>query len=287
MIASAFVVHWNSPDTCNSLCTSLLAHDWVREIIIIDNHSGLEDFRRLTTAPGRIRTLRLEENLGWGGALNVALRPWIACSNDDFCVISAHDATPESGALDLLRNSLARDPSLAGVCPEYGRDEVPRYYRFRGTRMAAALRREAGYVEPVDLCNATLFAFRKACLESIGLFDERMFAYGDESEICLRARRAGWRLGLCWGAIVGNPQTTTTSSLRTYLFTRNTLLISGAYSGFVCTGVRAAWMPVKGLAEMILWRTRRSGTGRARLRGWWDWVRRHHGRPPACLFSYD
>src|SRR5271157_803312 len=76
MTASAFVVHWNSPDTCNSLCTSLLAHNWIRELIIIDNHSDWQQFQRLIQVSGRVKTLRLEENLGWGGALNVALRPW-------------------------------------------------------------------------------------------------------------------------------------------------------------------------------------------------------------------
>jgi|SRR5271157_310898 len=287
MTASAFVVHWNSPDTCNSLCTSLLAHNWIRELIIIDNHSDWQQFQRLIQVSGRVKTLRLEENLGWGGALNVALRPWLERGNDDFCVISAHDAAPKDGALEMLRSALAHDPKMGAVCPEYGRDELPRYCRFLATRMVSALHRKAGYVETVDLCNATLLAMRRACLEAVGLFDERLFAYGDEVELCLRARRAGWKLGLCWGAIVGNPQTTTASNLRTYLFTRNTLIISRDYSGLLSTGLRAAWMPAKGIIEMTLRGARPAGMGRARLQGWWDWARGRHGRPPASLFGRE
>ena len=35
--------------------------------------------------------------------------------------------------------------------------------------------------------------FRRECLEDVGLFDERYFAYGDEMEIGLRAARHGWK----------------------------------------------------------------------------------------------
>jgi len=212
------------------------------------------------------------------------LRPWLEAKADDFCLVSAHDAAPEAGSLEALRNSLADNPALGCVSPEYGRDEIPRYYRFLAARVVPSARKPAGYVQTVELCNATLLAIRRECLESIGLFDERMFAYGDEAELCLRARRAGWPLGLCWGAVVGNPQTTTASNLRTYLFTRNTLIISQDYSGYLSTGLRAAWMPAKGLIEILLHRTYPPGSGIARLRGWWDWVRSRHGRPPESLF---
>jgi N-acetylglucosaminyl-diphospho-decaprenol L-rhamnosyltransferase len=285
MTASAFIVHWNSPATCNSLCRSLLAEPWIREVIVIDNHSNPEQFRELVHVPGRVKTLRLEENFGWGRALNVALRPWLEDGKDEFCVISAHDADPSVGALEMLWSSMVRYPSMGGICPEYGRDELPRYYRFLATRMAPAMRQTAGSVETVGICNATLVAMRRTCLASIGLFDERMFAYGDEVELSLRAGRAGWKLGLCWGAIVRNPQTTTATNLRTYLFTRNTLMISRDYCGFVSTGFRAAWMPLKGILEMILRGAYPPGRGRARVNGWWDWVRRRHGRPPAWLFG--
>jgi hypothetical protein len=39
--------------------------------------------------------------------------------------------------------------------------------------------------------------YRKRMLEEIGGFDEDLFAYGDDAELGLRARIAGWR---CWYA---------------------------------------------------------------------------------------
>ena len=37
--------------------------------------------------------------------------------------------------------------------------------------------------------------YRKRMLDEIGGFDEDFFAYGDDAELGLRARIAGWR---CW-----------------------------------------------------------------------------------------
>ena len=69
------------------------------------------------------------------------------------------------------------------------------------------------------------------CLRQIGLFDERYFAYGDEHELGLRARRHGWKVVMVWGAIVTNLGTWTESPLRSYLFARNSLLLVRDYAG--------------------------------------------------------
>ena len=71
--------------------------------------------------------------------------------------------------------------------------------------------------------------YRKAMLERIGGFDEDLFAYGDDAELGLRARIAGWRCVYMPGAVVrhrrgstlgqGNPE-------RVRLIERNRILLA-------------------------------------------------------------
>ena len=90
---------------------------------------------------------------------------------------------------------------------------------------------QPGLRKSVDVPHGTLMLCRSECLRQIGLFDERYFAYGDEHELGLRARRHGWKVVMVWGAIVTNPGTWTESPLRSYLFARNSLLLVRDYAG--------------------------------------------------------
>ena len=84
--------------------------------------------------------------------------------------------------------------------------------------------------------------FKRQFLEEVGLFDERYFAYGDEIEIGLRARRYGWQVVVVWGARVVNPGTWTPSGTLGYLATRNSLLLAHTYGGWLRAALRAAFM---------------------------------------------
>ena len=45
----------------------------------------------------------------------------------------------------------------------------------------------------MDFVTACGMLIRRDCLETVGLFDERFFMYYEDSDYCLRARRAGRR----------------------------------------------------------------------------------------------
>jgi GT2 family glycosyltransferase len=104
----------------------------------------------------------------------------------------------------------------------------------------------------VDLPYGTLLAFRRECLQDIGLFDERYFAYGDEHEIGMRARRRHWKVSVVWGAIVRNPGTWTASRTRSYLFARNSLLLVRTYAGWSWAALRLLLMLPNTLRMLIV-----------------------------------
>ena len=87
-----------------------------------------------------------------------------------------------------------------------GDDVKPAVHRWIGTYLAP--REVADGWEDAAYPHGTLMVLRRACLEDIGVFDERYFAYSEEADLALRASRAGWAVGIVWGAVVRNRETT-------------------------------------------------------------------------------
>jgi len=278
-----FILHWNRPEECLRTVHALRAQTPRLSIRVIDNASDPDLLRSLAERlPEDVKLIRLAENRGWGGAFNVVLQNWLQTEEGEFCFIGAHDALPAEASLSMLIDSMQKDPKLGVVCPEYGAPEVPRFSRLRYVRITPVEPRPSGTVEPVDLPNGTLMLFRRQCLQDIGLFDERYFAYGDEHEIGLRARRQHWKVAIVWGSVVLNPGTWTSNWTRSYLFTRNSLLLVRTYAGKWAATVRLLsmipntlrmWMvhPAEGYAF----------SAHARFAGMRDFVMGRYGSPPA------
>jgi GT2 family glycosyltransferase len=52
----------------------------------------------------------------------------------------------------------------------------------------------AGPARPVDWLVGAALLFRRECLAGLGGFDERSFMYGEDWDVCYRARCAGWQV---------------------------------------------------------------------------------------------
>lgn len=235
-----FVVHWNQPSSCLATVNALYHQGIPLRVTVIDNDSGPEPFQRLEAGlDSSVKLIRLDDNKGWGGALNVVLRRWLHDETNPYCLISAHDARPDPDCLRLLVTAADTDPRVGIACPQYPDPFVTRLSRWRGTYPHAAAPRAKGVAQEVDVPHGTLMLVRRECLDEIGLFDQRYFAYGDEHELGARAVRHGWKVVLVWGSIVTNPTTQTESAWRSYLFARNSLFLVHDYFGRAAATLRA------------------------------------------------
>jgi N-acetylglucosaminyl-diphospho-decaprenol L-rhamnosyltransferase len=278
-----FILHWNRPEECLRTIEAFRSQVLPLQIHIIDNHSEPEALHSLTEhLPSDVRLFALRENKGWGGAFNLILTKWIAAAGSEFCLICAHDAIPAEGCTDLLLRTMIDNPQIGIACPEYGFPAVPRFSRLRYVRNITVSPRPRGMNEAIDMPHGTLIGFRKRCLLEIGLFDERYFAYGDEHEIGLRARRSNWQVAIVWGAVVENPGTWTSNRTRSYLFTRNSLLLVQTYAGWGWAGLRLLLMLPNTLRMLLLpsYSDFPFAT-RARLLGIRDFLLGRFGPPPS------
>jgi len=281
-----FIVHWNRPWECLRAVKAFLAQDLKVRLSVIDNASDPDLLKVLIEGlSADVELIRLQQNRGWGGGLNVPLAKWLEAKEDSYCFVSAHDALPQANCLSMLLESMQGDSNEIGIaCAEIGVAHLPKFSPVLGPRLVYIPPRLAGTVEPVAFPHGTLMLFRRRCLEEIGLFDDRYFAYGDETEIGLRARRHGWKVVVVWGARVVNPGCWTPSRTLSYLFTRNSLLMAYTYGGWLCAAVRAA-LTVPNTLRLLVCPTARGSafSPAARAAALRDFFLGRYGPPPADL----
>jgi GT2 family glycosyltransferase len=284
---TVLIVHWNRPVECLATIGHFLRQGKPLSIRIVDNSSRPECVQALKQGlPAGVELTQLSENKGWGGALNVMLRKWLAEEGSDYCAISAHDTILQPDCLALLIDAMDRDKRLGLACPQYETPEITRYSPIRGGTFERVAQRPTGEVTPLEFPFGTLMIVRKDCLKEMGLYDERHFAYGDEIEIGLRARKMGWNIGVVWGATIINPGTWTASPVVGYLTTRNSLLMAKDYGGTFSAGVRLMLMLANTLRLLASRSAAKSMSSPGpRFLGMRDFLRGRYGPPPPALVS--
>lgn len=282
------IIHWNQADRLRATLEHFARQSIAAEVVIVDNGSSkaaLSDIRAVLAEQGStIDVLEQGRNIGFGPAGNVGLRHWLAGSDCEFLVVAPHDALPAPDCLQRMVAEFRSRPTAGLACADVG-DGVTPYINpyLGGVGIPATL--EEGW-EPADFPHGTLFMGRRRCLEEIGLFDERYFAYGEEVEIGLRARRARWEVGLVRGARVVNPTMRLGSQAVDYLMQRNTLVLVREMSGRAHSITRLA-IALYGLLRGVVRPSTRSllFAPRARLLGIAHYLRGRHGAPPESYFE--
>ena len=279
-----FIVHWNRPQECLRAVQSFLAQDIAVRLVVVDNASEPDLLEILAARlPPGVDLVRLPENRGWGGGLNILLTKWLETNDDQFCFVSAHDALPQAKCLSMLLDSMQGDSNQIGIaCAEYGVAHLARFSPLLGPRLVYIAPRPSGTIETVPFPHGTLMLLRRRCIQEVGLFDERYFAYGDEMEIGLRARRHGWKVAVVWGAVVVNPGSWTPNRTLSYLATRNSLLMASTYGSRLSAALRVALMVPNTLRLMLSPAARGSAfSPAARAAAVRDFFLGHFGPPPA------
>ena len=193
------VVNWNRKELLRACLRSLGRQADVRfETIVVDNGSSDGSAEMAETEFG-VRVIRNRENRGFCAANNQGM----AAAQGDFLALLNNDAEAEPGWLAALHEACARRPDVGMaaskvlVWEDPGRiDKVGHAIwldgqnrgRGSGARDHGQYDREEEVLWP-DGCACM---YRRAMIDRIGGFDEDFFAYGDDAELGLRARTAGW-----------------------------------------------------------------------------------------------
>lgn len=180
------------------------------EVIVVDSGSrdGTPDL--VERAFPTVKSIRVDENVGFGAGCNLGREH----ATGEVVVFLNPDAVVRPGAIAQLRDYLADHPEVAAVGPHLIGDggavqEAGRRFpspvgelRNQWSRFVKPLVRRAPSDEiaeipaSVDWITGACMAVRRDALEAVGGFDPRFFLYWEETDWCLRARRAGWEIRL-------------------------------------------------------------------------------------------
>lgn len=189
------------------------------EVVIVDNASGDGSFEQITEAVSEwdagdmLRVMQSPVNDGFGAGNNLGMRQRMRDgSRPDFYYLLNSDAWPDKGAVAKLLEVMESNPR-AGFAGSHirGKDDETHCTVFRFPSIAGELEEAArtglitrmvrNAVVPMEIPSETTkvdwtagasMLIRAEMLGEIGLFDETFFLYYEETELCHRARRAGW-----------------------------------------------------------------------------------------------
>ena len=151
----------------------------------------------------------------------------------DLVLVSNPDVAVHRGALAALVEVLGADPTLAIAGPRILEADGTRYpsaRRFpslldaaghallgdlapanRFTRRYRMGDLDIDAVTEVDWVSGACFLARRRALEELGGFDESYFMYAEDTDLCWRARRAGWGVAYVPDAVVTHLQGVSTA----------------------------------------------------------------------------
>lgn len=274
------IVHHHEPDTVLRTVASFLDQGVPVRVVVVDNGSTPDELARVHDGiPPGVEVLELGVNAGFGPGANAAFRWFLDRDPAPWLGVAPHDAEPLPGCLSRLLDELGSRPRAGLGSADVGDDLTPVVDPYFGAIASPAT--VADGWEPAGYPHGTLMVARRACLEEVGLFDERYFAYCEEADLALRARAAGWEVGVVRGADVRNGDVGSGAAVVDYLQLRNTLLMVREHSGLYHAVIRAA-LALWHLASGVVVPSRRGQywSPRARVRALADFARGRYGPPP-------
>ena len=253
---TAVIVHRNRAHACVGTGRALLGQG-VDRLVVVDNGSPAAALVTVRAGLPDAKVLELGYNAGFGPGANAGLRHWLEedpALAGEWVLVCPHDARPDPGCVSTLLGATSTRPRAGLASAEYGDDDVrlarPVVDRYFGGILGPTDRRPGW--EDADHPHGTLLLAGRACLDDIGLFDERYFAYCEEADLGLRATAAGWGVGIVWGAVVRNPSMSSESGVPEYLMLRNSLHLVrrnfGRYPAFIRFAM-ALWSTASGAAR--------------------------------------
>jgi len=202
-LATLIVLNWNGEKYLAQCLPSLLALDYSSyEIVLVDNGSTDGSIEYVASEFPQVKVIENGRNLGFAGGMNVG----IARSRGDVVVLLNNDIIVRRDWLCELVGAMVADEriGIAG-CKIFFADGETLQHTGGIISYPLALPDHYGYRQPdtgaydmvsdVDYVTSAAMAIRRATLAEVGNLDEGFFPiYYDDTDICYRARAAGWRV---------------------------------------------------------------------------------------------
>lgn len=195
---SVIVVNYNTAaEVIDCLHSVLCQQDIDFDVWVVDNASFDDSITRLQNTFGaRVQLIASPDNLGFGRANNLASAKaagdYLYLLNPDAQLTDPHDlkhlveflqARPRCG---LVGSHVIQQHRLIATASQY-----PGQRHLKTTRGLQDLPGTIAWLQGSSMLISS------ACFRQMGGFDPDYFLYAEETDLCLRLRKAGYEIGVC------------------------------------------------------------------------------------------
>ncbi len=187
-------------------CLAALHHSTYKRhtIIVLDNASTDGSVEAIKAEFPRVELIHLKENKGYAGNNNVGIAAAIA-QGADWVYVLNEDTIQAPDCLEHLVAVGESDPTIGIVGPMVYHADNPDVIQSAGGWIDHHW--QAGhkgqndpdkgqFAEPhaVAWVSGCAIMVRREVIEQLGMLDEHFFYYWEETEWCVRTKRAGWKI---------------------------------------------------------------------------------------------
>ena len=198
-------------------CLGSLAGAEVAEIVVVDDASDDATAKAVRERFPAASVITTCAPLGFTAAVNQGARE---VRNADILLLLNSDTTVDAEGVKRLRAAFAADP-LLGIAgahlvypdgrPQWSGGPAPTlgWLLLMAAGLPSLLDRLPAYRRlhsmgghggrPIHWVTGAAMAVRREVWDTVGPFDEQFRFYGQDLDLCLRARAAGWRIGVVPG----------------------------------------------------------------------------------------
>ncbi len=178
------------------------------EVIVVDNASKGNDADILEEKyKDYIILIRNKENLGFTGGNNVGIRKVLEEDKSDYILLLNNDTVVEPNFLDELVKVCQSNSKVGILGPKIyfydfeGRKDVIQSAgarinlwlgKFEGKGGGEIDKGQFDKISEVDYVGGSCLLIKTEVIKKIGLFDEKYFLYFDETDLCIKAKKAGY-----------------------------------------------------------------------------------------------
>ena len=204
------VLNWNRREDTLACIASLLRSSYEPlRVLVCDNGSTDDTSAAVRSQFPGVEVLELGRNLGFAAGMNAGIRHALAAGAEQVLLLNNDTIVDKLmverlvahtfGAVGLVAPLIlyASQPDLiwsaGGLSSRWTLEQT---HTLRGQHDRA----DWPVIIERDFVPGCAMLLPRSALESVGLFDERFFMYYEDSDLCLRIRRAGFRVLLVPGA---------------------------------------------------------------------------------------
>lgn len=175
------------------------------EIVVVDDFSKDRRYEKLKNKHPDVRLIIHKKNLGFGRSCNDGIK----IAKGEYIIILNDDTVVTKNWLEGLIKPLSN--KLIGITTgkilflkKKGKNKIIWYAGGKLTQLFPKIVWHIGYkevdkkqydeIKEIEFISGCVMAFRKQFINKVGYFDENYFLYYEDADLCLRARKIGYKL---------------------------------------------------------------------------------------------